>query len=96
MDQRKASTRRDHSIASAEGVGRFPRYMRRREAAEYLTSTYGFGAYRTLTKGVVTGDSPAFHKAGSRMVLYTREALDAWALAKISGPHKSTSERSAT
>jgi hypothetical protein len=69
--------------------------MRRREVAEYLRATYGFGAYRTLAKGVVTGDSPVFHKAGRRLVLYTREALDAWALAKISGPLKSTSETSA-
>ena len=67
-------------------------YLRRREAAVYLTSKYGFGAEKTLSKGAVTGDTPEFHKAG-RIVLYTREALDKWALAKIGAPQKSTSER---
>jgi len=53
-------------------------YLRRREAAAYLTSRYGFGAEKTLAKGAVTGDSPEYYKAG-RIVLYTREALDKWA-----------------
>jgi hypothetical protein len=66
-------------------------YLRRREAAAYLTSKYGFGAERSLAKGGVTGDTPEFYKAG-RIVLYTREALDAWALSKIRGPVRSTSE----
>jgi hypothetical protein len=69
-------------------------YFRRREAAAYLTSKYGFGAERTLAKGVVTGDTPEFHKAG-RIVLYTREALDRWALGKIGEPVRSTSESDA-
>jgi hypothetical protein len=68
-----------------------PRFLRRDSAAEYLKTTYGFGAARTLAKGVVTGDTPEFHKAG-RIVLYTREALDKWALAKIGKPQRSTSE----
>jgi hypothetical protein len=66
-------------------------YIRRRKASAYLIEKYGFGAERTLAKGVVTGDTPEFHKAG-RIVLYTREALDAWALSKIRGPVRSTSE----
>jgi hypothetical protein len=66
-------------------------FLRRDAAAEYLTKTYGFGAARTLAKGVVTGDTPEFHKAG-RIVLYTREALDRWALGKIGEPVRSTSE----
>jgi len=65
-------------------------FLRRDAAAEYLTKTYGFGAARTLAKGVVTGDTPEFHKAG-RIVLYTREALDRWALGKIGEPVRSTS-----
>jgi len=59
---------------------------------DYPASKYGFGAERTLAKGVVTGDTPEFCKAG-RLVLYTREALDAWALGKIGAPQKSTSDR---
>lgn len=64
-----------------------PRFMRRDEAASYLKATYGFGAFKTLAKGVCTGDTPAYHKAG-RLVVYTREALDTWALAKLGAPIK--------
>jgi hypothetical protein len=67
------------------------RFLRRREAANYLRDRYGFGAARTLAKGVVTGDTPVYHKAG-RIVLYTQEALDRWALAKIGAPQRSTSD----
>jgi len=66
-------------------------YLRRKEAASYLLANYGFGAERTLAKGVVTGDTPEYHKAG-RIVLYRREALDAWAQAKISPALQSSSE----
>lgn len=65
-------------------------FLRRKEAAEYLKQKFGFGSEKTLAKGVVTGDTPEFHKAG-RLVLYQREALDAWALGKISGPRRSSS-----
>jgi hypothetical protein len=67
------------------------KYMRRKEAASYLKEKYGFGSVRTLAKGVVTGDSPIYRKA-SRLVLYTSEDLDAWALAKIGAPQRSSSD----
>lgn len=69
------------------------RFIRRDEAAIYLKSKYGFGSPRTLAKGVVTGDTPAYSKAG-RMVLYRREDLDAWAMSKIkkSGTRSSNAE----
>jgi hypothetical protein len=70
-------------------------FLRRDAAADYLKSKYGFGASRTLAKGVVTGDSPLYHKAG-RVVLYRREDLDAWALAKIGAPQRSSSDGKAT
>jgi hypothetical protein len=76
--------------SSATVSGEAPRFLRRKQAGVYLTEKYGFGAARTLAKGAVTGDSPEFHKAG-RIVLYTREALDKWALAKIGAARKSTS-----
>ncbi|HEY8126373.1 MAG TPA: hypothetical protein VIF88_13255 [Methylocystis sp.] len=66
-------------------------FLRRKDAADYLIKTYGFGAERTLAKGVVTGDTPEYRKAG-RIVLYTREALDKWALSKIGAPQRSTSD----
>jgi hypothetical protein len=71
-----------------------PQFLRRAAAAAYLKERYGFGAERTLAKGVVTGDTPEFHKAG-RIVLYTREALDRWTQAKISRPQKSSSDKAA-
>lgn len=66
-------------------------FLRRRDAAKYLQEKYGFGAEKTLAKGVVTGDSPEYHKAG-QLVLYTPEALDKWALGKIGAPQKSSSD----
>jgi hypothetical protein len=68
-------------------------FLRRRDAAEYLLEKYGFGAERTLAKGAVTGDTPEYRKAG-RIVLYTRDALDRWALSKISAPRASSSDAS--
>jgi len=65
-------------------------FLRRKPAGVYLTEKYGFGAARTLAKAAVTGDGPEYHKAG-RAVLYTREALDKWALAKIGAARRSTS-----
>ena len=67
------------------------RFYRRKEAASYLLAKYGFGAVRTLAKGAVTGDTPAYQKAG-KIVLYTREALDAWAMSKIGPVRRSTSD----
>jgi hypothetical protein len=67
------------------------RFFRRKEAATYLCIKYGFGAARTLAKGAVTGDTPAYQKAG-KIVLYTREALDAWAMSKIGPMRRSTSD----
>lgn len=84
-------TVRAGDVATAQYPSRF---FRRRAAAQYLLDTYQFGAYRTLSKAAVTGDGPEFHKAG-KVVLYTREALDRWALAKISGPKRSTSDKEA-
>lgn len=66
-------------------------FLRRRDAAAYLLSKYGFGSERTLGKGVVTGDSPVYRKAG-RAVLYRHEDLDACALSKISAPRRSSSD----
>jgi hypothetical protein len=67
------------------------RFLRRRQAADYLLSKYGFGATATLAKGAVTGDTPAYCKAG-KIVLYTKQSLDEWALRKIGPLRHSTSE----
>jgi hypothetical protein len=70
-------------------------FLRRRQAAEYLQSKYGFGAMATLAKGAVTGDTPCFRKAG-KMVLYTKHSLDEWALNKIGPARRSTSDTLST
>lgn len=69
-------------------------YLREKAAAEYLRSTYGHGAAKTLSKLRCVGGGPVFHKCG-RVVVYTQSALDTWATGKISGPLRSTSELAA-
>lgn len=70
-------------------------FMRRRAAGAYLRNRYGHGSEKTLAKLASVGGGPEFRKAGDRVVLYTKEALDAWALARISGPVRTTSEAAA-
>jgi hypothetical protein len=65
-------------------------FLRRKQAGAYLSEKYGFGAARTLAKAAVSGDGPEYHKVG-RLVVYSREALDKWALAKIGAARRSTS-----
>ncbi|GLI94295.1 hypothetical protein [Methylocystis echinoides] len=67
------------------------KYLRRKDAAEYLKAVWGFGSAQTLAKLACHGGGPAFHRAGS-VVLYTRDALDKWAESRIGPELKSTSE----
>ncbi|NUJ80298.1 hypothetical protein HUN39_09685 [Methylocystis sp. FS] len=66
------------------------RYLRRRAAAKYLQTRYGFGAYQTLCKGAVTGFGPVYQRAG-RVVVYKMEDLDRWAQSKLGEPQTSSS-----
>lgn len=84
IEHNEPDKRQAHSVTQ-------PRFMRRKQAGDYLTNKYGFGAARTLAKLVVTGGGPEFHKAG-RIVLYTKEAIDNWALSKIGVARRSTSD----
>jgi hypothetical protein len=71
------------------------RWMRRKQAGQYLQDRYGFGAPATLSKiACVSSDGPPFRKCG-RIVLYDPADLDAWALRKLSAPMRSTSEATA-
>ncbi len=89
MDVNHMST--DNAIQDA------PRFVRRRQAGEYLTAKYGFGAAATLAKlACLSSDGPPMRKVGSRVVLYDLADLDRWALARIGGPLASTSEVAAT
>lgn len=69
-----------------------PVLLRRDQAAEYLRSKYGFGSPKTLAKLACVGGGPTFRKIGARMVVYTPEALDQWALGRLSGELRSTSD----
>lgn len=67
------------------------RFLRRAEAAEYTKTHYGFGTKKTLEKLASIGGGPEFRKVG-RLVLYEPDAIDRWALARMSAPMRSTSD----
>ena len=69
------------------------RLLRRTEAAEYITATFGIPCSpKTLAKiACVSSDGPPFRLAG-RFPLYAKSDLDIWALKQISPLIRSTSE----
>lgn len=72
-----------------------PRFRKTRlnppEAAEYLTEVHGAPiATATLNKMRCIGGGPTFNRFG-RAILYPREALDEWVLARLGAPLKNTS-----
>lgn len=67
------------------------RFLRPDAASDYLKGHYGFGSKKSLDKWASVGGGPEFHKMG-RLRLYTPEALDEWALAKIGPAQASTSD----
>jgi hypothetical protein len=73
------------------------RYLRRTEAASYITATYNIPCSpKTLAKlACVSSDGPAFRKAG-RFPLYPVSELDAWARRKVGPLMRSTSIAVAT
>jgi hypothetical protein len=70
---------------------KWPRYLRRAEAARYLREVWGLPcATRTLAKiACVSSDGPAMHYAG-RIPLYTLRSLDQYAVGKIGPARRST------
>lgn len=76
-----------------EENGGTDRLLRRKEAAQYVTATYGFPCSpNTLAKlACVSSDGPPFRMAG-RIPLYPQDGLDAWARSKIGPLVRSTSE----
>ncbi len=68
------------------------RPLDRREASEYLLDKHGIRrSAGTLAKLACIGGGPAFRKV-NRAVIYDHSALDAYAEAITSAPHRSTSE----
>jgi hypothetical protein len=79
-------------FSPASNDGPPARFLRRAQAASYVESTYGFPCSRQwLAKLAVLGGGPVYRKAG-RTPIYAPEDLDAWALARIGAPQRSTSD----
>jgi hypothetical protein len=76
-----------------ENAANVNRLLRRTEAAEYVTRTYGIPCSpKTLAKlACVSSDGPPFRMAG-RTPLYPIPNLDAWAQSKIGPLVRSTSD----
>jgi hypothetical protein len=72
---------------------KYERLLRRFEAANYVTATYGIPCSpKTLAKiACISSEGPPFRLAG-RFPLYPISGLDAWALKKIGPLVRSTSE----
>ncbi len=77
-------TQSTDASVDAKDVTAIPaRLLRRREAARYVTETWGIPlSWRTLAKLAVTGDGPDYCKLG-RYPLYSPADLDAWAASKL-------------
>ena len=67
-------------------------FLRRADAATYVTKQYGFPCSRQwLAKLAVCGGGPLFRKAG-RFPIYRTADLDQWAQARIGPAQSSTSD----
>jgi hypothetical protein len=70
----------------------WPNRMRRREASQYLQEQHGIRlAHATLAKLAVVGGGPPFRLDG-RFPVYDRDALDAYASARLGPLRRSTSD----
>jgi hypothetical protein len=71
------------------------RFLRRREAAQYLHERGIPCGAKSLAKLAVIGGGPVFRRMG-RIPLYEVEELDRWIEAQLSPPVASTTELRAT
>jgi hypothetical protein len=70
----------------------YPKYLRRKAAAQYLREHWGLPrTFNTLAKLAVIGGGPAFHRDG-RTPLYAIAELDRYAEARLGQPMRSTSD----
>ena len=63
-----------------------PKFLRRKDAADYLKSCYGVGARRTLDKLATVGGGPPFTKIGGA-ACYAIADLDAWVESRSVAKH---------
>ncbi len=69
----------------------YPTRLRSRAASVYIAEVHGVAvSEQTLNKYRCIGGGPAFRKFG-RIVVYDRDDLDAWALARLGSPRRNTS-----
>lgn len=68
------------------------RFFRRKQAGAYLREKFGVGSAATLAKLACEGGGPEMVYMGSRIPVYTEEALDSWARNKLSAPVRNTSQ----
>jgi hypothetical protein len=66
------------------------RFLRRADAAAYVTDRYFPCSRQSLAKFAVKGGGPLYRKAG-RVPIYKPADLDAWALSRIGPPRSSSS-----
>ena len=75
-------------------IARDKHFLRRAEAANYVSDRYAFPCSRQwLAKLAVIGGGPIFRKAG-RYPIYQPADLDRWAQARIGPAQRSTSDSS--
>jgi len=68
------------------------RFLRRADAASYISERYGFPCSRQwLAKLAVIGGGPLFRKAG-RFPIYAPADLDVWARQRMGRPQSSNSD----
>lgn len=73
-------------------IERGKRFLRRSEAASYVTARFGFPcSTQWLAKLAVVGGGPTFRKAG-RYPIYQPDDLDRWAQSRIGPAQCSTSD----
>ena len=58
------------------------KFLRRKQAGEYLKTTYGAGSGQPLAKLASTGGGPIYSKLGA-IALYSIDDLDAWARSRM-------------
>jgi hypothetical protein len=82
----------DHRTTVAELRLRFPQYLRRPQASQYLAEIWGLSyTAATLAKLCCQGTGPATHRDGKR-ALHTPESLDDFARSRIKPSPRKRSE----
>lgn len=66
-------------------------FFRRKQAGDYLFTTYGVCSPHALGRLASVGGGPRFHKAG-RLAIYKKSDLDAWAAEKLGATVASTAD----